>query len=390
MDRTGKVTAAFAAAAVAIGFGVEAQAQDAVAYQINVAHSGSTSIKGFRGRLTQIWSKDFGGQVSYPLIAEGMVFVTVAGGKGGAYGTELYALDAATGNLVWKQAINGTYFWSNAAYENGKIFVVNFNGLVRAFSAQTGVKTWQSQMPGQYAFSSPPTAVNGTLYVGGAGSGGTLYAVDETDGHVKWRKGVSNGDHSSPAYGDSGIYVTYPCQYSKFAPETGDLLWHVSTGCEGGGGRTPVYAFGQVYVRDTASPSVVLSSDSGKKLDKFAAQPAPAFFSRNGARYGVALSSGVLICFDFNTKAKLWNFKGDGELSTAPIVVGSWVIEGSRSGELYVLDGLNGDVRWSGNVGQAIFGPDEQNVSQPLTGLGAGGGLVVVPAASTLVAYATR
>jgi outer membrane protein assembly factor BamB len=385
---TGTVAAALAAAAIAFGPGAQAQAQDAVAYQINVAHSGAAKIDGFRGKLTQVWSKDLGDLVSYPLIAEGIVFVTVRGGKGGNYGTYLYALDAVSGNVVWKQIINGTYFWSNAAYENGNIFVVNFDGLVRAFAAQTGTKVWQSQMPNQYAFSSPPTAVNGTLYVGGAGSGGTLYAVDETNGHVKWQQGVANGDNSSPAFGDSGIYVTYPCQYYKFAPDTGDPLWHVSTGCDGGGGRTPVYAFGQVYVRD--NPNVVLSSDSGQTLGNFSAQPAPAFFSHKGTKYGVALSGGTLTGFDFNTQAPLWTFKGDGQLSTAPIVVGRWVVEGSYSGELYVLDALQGTTRWSENVGQGILGPDEQNVSQPLTGLGAGGGLVVVPAGSELVAYAPK
>ncbi|MDQ6797781.1 MAG: hypothetical protein M3011_07145 [Actinomycetota bacterium] len=39
------------------------------------------------------------------------------------------------------------------------------------------------------------------------------------------------------------------------------------------------------------------------------------------------------------------------------------------------------------NVGAGILAPDEHNVSEPLTGLGAGQGLVVVPATDLLVAY---
>ncbi len=42
---------------------------------------------------------------------------------------------------------------------------------------------------------------------------------------------------------------------------------------------------------------------------------------------------------------------------------------------------------WTINVGTGIPGPDEQNVSQPLTGLGISGGTVAVPAGSTLVVY---
>ena len=77
----------------------------------------------------------------------------------------------------------------------------------------------------------------------------------------------------------------------------------------------------------------------------------------------------------------------DGGLVTAPIVVGSTVFVGSSSGMLYGLDLRRGRVVWSTNVGAPILGTDEQNVSQPHTGLGAGQGLLVVPAGTRLVAY---
>jgi outer membrane protein assembly factor BamB len=83
----------------------------------------------------------------------------------------------------------------------------------------------------------------------------------------------------------------------------------------------------------------------------------------------------------------LWTFSGDGGLDSAPIVVGSTVFVGSSSGMLYGLDLRRGQVVWSTNVGSGIPGPDEQNVSQPLTGLGAGQGLLVVPAGNRLAAY---
>jgi outer membrane protein assembly factor BamB len=63
------------------------------------------------------------------------------------------------------------------------------------------------------------------------------------------------------------------------------------------------------------------------------------------------------------------------------------VFVGSTTGKLYALNLLDGSVDWSTNVGSSIPGPDEQNMSQPLTGLGAGQGLLVVPAGSVLAAY---
>jgi hypothetical protein len=54
---------------------------------------------------------------------------------------------------------------------------------------------------------------------------------------------------------------------------------------------------------------------------------------------------------------------------------------------IYGLSLAKGKVVWSASAGAGIPGPDEQNVSQPLTGLGAGQGLLVVPAGDQLVAY---
>jgi hypothetical protein len=54
---------------------------------------------------------------------------------------------------------------------------------------------------------------------------------------------------------------------------------------------------------------------------------------------------------------------------------------------LYALNAGTGALVWSTNVGAAILPPDEQNISQPLTGLGAGQDLLVVPAGNTVSAF---
>src|SRR6185369_4563291 len=56
------------------------------------------------------------------------------------------------------------------------------------------------------------------------------------------------------------------------------------------------------------------------------------------------------------------------------------------SGKVYALDGSTGANVWTGNLGAAVQ-TTESPVSRPHTGLGAGDGLVVVPASTLLVAY---
>jgi outer membrane protein assembly factor BamB len=353
----------------------------AVTYQISVSHDGCSSDSTIVPPLTQRWSRDFAGPVSYPLIADGRVFVTVADIPDFGYGTTLYALDQATGATVWSQTISGTYYWSNAAYDAGRVFVVNFDGLLRAFDAASGAPTWAVQLPGQYAFSSPPTADGGVVYTGGAGSGGTLYAVSESDGAVLWTQPVSNGDQSSPALSATDVFVSYACGLVyAFDRTSGQLRWFNDGPCSGGGGKTAVYHADRVYSRDFFG-NEILDASTGRLLGTFQAGPAPAFAGKTG----LFLNGSTLQAT--SGRRTLWTFSGDGGLVTAPIVVGSTVYVGSSSGMLYGLDLRRGVVVWSTNVGAGIPGPDEQNVSQPLTGLGAGQGLLVVPAGNRLAAY---
>lgn len=356
----------------------------AVAYQIDYAHSGFAT---FGAPLTfpssPTWSVTLNGAASYPLIAGGKVYVTTSSPGTTGYGTSLYALDEATGNIVWGPVtLSGTYYWSGHAYDHGKIFVVNYDGLLRSFDATTGAPGWSTQLPGQYAFSSPPTAVNGVVYVGGAGTGGTLYAVDESNGGVLWTAPVANGDNSSPAVSSDGVFVSYPCQVYKFDPLSGASLWHYSGGCEGGGGKTPAYANGLLYVRDTTARQI-FDAATGTQVDTFTAGPIPAFSTQTG----FFQNGGTLQAVDLATKSVQWSFTGDGTLVSAPIAIDGVVIVGSSSGNVYAVEAATGTQLWSGSAGAPIAGPDEQNVSQPLTGLGAGDGYLVVPAGTTLSAW---
>ena len=361
--------------ALALGQSASAAGSDqSVAYQVDVAHSGVQSDDQLAPPFGRRWKVTLPAGVSYPLIAGGYVYVTVA--NPGQYGTHLYALRQSDGSTAWSASIPGTYDWSNAAYDAGRVFVVNFDGLLQAFAGDTGALVWARQLPGQYAFSSPPTASAGVVYVGGAGSGGTLYAVDESNGAVLAAQQVENGDDSSPALSGSAVFVSYACnQAYGFATPSLSPLWHYSTFCEGGGGKTTVYANGRVYTRDYFG-NLVLDAATGNLVRSYAPQgatlPAPAVDSTTI----YSLNQGVLTAQAVGDGSVSWTFGGDGQLDTAPLVLstssGELVVEGSASGRLYALGASTGAVAWQTDVGSPISAPDEQNVSQPLTGLGAG------------------
>jgi outer membrane protein assembly factor BamB len=371
---------------------IQAAAQTAVpdqsvAWQNNAQHDGNDPSSPLLPPLTLKWLQDLTSlgvqSISYPLIAQGLVIVTTVDSN---FGKSLVAFDEVTGQQLWSVNITGTYGFANAAYDSGKVFVVNFDGLMQAFDAATGGPLWSVQLPGQYAFTSPPTAVNGVVFVGGAGSGGTLYATDENNGNVLWTASVENGDHSSPAVIPGSVFVSYACpQAYSFDPSTGQLLWHYSGPCAGGGGKTPVVHLGKVYVRDsffTPTNGLILDANTGANVGSFASDRPPAFVDN----LAVYLSSGTLTGVDIPSGQVLWSFAGDSGLVSAPVIVNQTIYIGSSSGLLYALD-LQGNTIWTTQVGASIAAPDEQNAFLT-TGLGAGEGLLVVPAGGVLAVYA--
>jgi outer membrane protein assembly factor BamB len=273
----------------ALAISVARAGSDAVTYQIDPAHDGSQAVGPPRAStLTRKWKVRLGGtggslagagEVSYPVIAGGRVFVTVEHTQ--TYGTHLYALNASTGAKDWSVALGGTYGFSALAYNGRVLFALNYDGLLTAFSASTGHELWATQMPDQWAFTAPPTAYDGVVYVSGAGYGGYVYAVSEADGRVRWEGTVANGDKSSPAVDDTGAYVSYAGQQDYRLSLRGKLVWHHTTCCEGGGGSTAVLHGSHVYARGAHDTPLILSKSAGRSSGTFASQTAPAFDSKN-------------------------------------------------------------------------------------------------------------
>ncbi len=363
------------------GFGMD----ESVTWQNNTVHDGYDPASPLVPPLPLRWSRDFSASVfsiSYPLIAQGLVFVTSVTTN---QIETLMALDENTGATVWSADV-GICCFANAAYDSGKVFVVNDGGLMKAFDAPSGTLLWSVSLPGQYAFTSPPTATDGVVFTGGAGSGGTVYAVDETNGAVLWTMPVENGDHSSPAVIEGNVYVSYACpQAYGFNAATGQQLWHYESCCAGGGGKTPVVHAGQVYVRDSFCTQgffgLILDANTGNKAGEFNSDRPPAFIGN----LGLYFQSGTLVGVDIPSGQQLWSFAGDGGLTSAPVIVNQTIYIGSSSGTLFGLN-TTGQQIWSTQVGAPIPAPDEHNVTVT-TGLGAGDGLLVVPAGNVLVAY---
>lgn len=265
----------------AISVQAQVGAEQARNYQINETHTGSINSPGLTPPLRPKWSRSFGQKMSYPLIADGKVFVTVRNVS--AFGTELYALNAADGATLWSYSLGGFSYWSAICYENGRVFALNSDGLLRAIDGDNGTVIWTKQLPG-LTFTSAPTVFQGVVYVASGANGGNASAVSADTGNILWTTPVQAGASISPAVTADGLYLSYICgNIYKLNPTDGSIIWRRNPVCSGSGGETPVLYNGRLYVRDPGSNTDwIYDSQTGGLVDTFISKSAPVFSGTRG------------------------------------------------------------------------------------------------------------
>ncbi len=200
-----------------------------------------------------------------PVIVDGIVYYPSNMGT-----DSLYALDAATGDLIWKyhtgmtddavtvkngylfiasdslwclDALTGERIWatdaadgggSTPAVVDGRVYCGRTNGdpyngisYVYCFDAATGLEIWADTLSGMTA--SCMTVWNGMVFVPTYRNGETpLYALDATTGSIIWENIDSYGGYwdSSPTVVDSIIYINgYDGHSRAIDAVTGNTIW---------------------------------------------------------------------------------------------------------------------------------------------------------------------
>jgi PQQ-dependent dehydrogenase (methanol/ethanol family) len=171
------------------------------------------------GQLKLAWTFSVGaprGQEAAPLAVNGTVFVV--GPYAGIHPNQVFALDAATGDLKWSYAPKPNIAAQGVAccdvvtrglaYDNGKIFLNTLDDYSVALDANTGKELWHTKLGdinlGE-TITMAPIVVHGKVLVGNSGGEmgvrGWVTALDENNGSAVWRA-YSTGPDSDVLLGD--------------------------------------------------------------------------------------------------------------------------------------------------------------------------------------------
>jgi outer membrane protein assembly factor BamB len=363
----------------------------AVTFQADPAHTGYAHDPRVAPPLRQAWARSFPGKVSYPVIAEGKVFVTTRLDEK-IPNVTLLALSARDGRTVWSRDLGPTTYVAHAAYDAGRVYVTLHGShpdepALLAFSAATGAPLWDVK-GGSPA--GPPVATGGDVYFM-VSSGVAAYRG--SDGAFLWIAHSSSSGAGAPAVTGDMVFGTMGCG-DVLARRRGDgaEVWRPDVGgCTGGGGSTPVFHGGRLYSREGRGfpKGNVFDAATGAVLGPLRADYAPAFGGGLGL-FPDAQLPGEQIDFGYGLTARTadgrvrWRFRGDGYLDTAPLIVDRTVYVGSGGGRLYGVSLARGRVVWRADLGRPIPSSSEGGL---ISGMAAGEGILVVPAWRRLVAY---
>lgn len=268
----------------------------------------------------------------------------------GSYDGLFYAVDSDTGKLRWKFQTAGErrfagkhlhglqpateimpdpwdFFLSSPAVWNDAVYFGSGDGNVYALDAASGQLKWKFQT-GDVVHSSPAIS-DGTLFIGSWDS--YLYAIDAATGTERWRfktgedPAIHNhvGIQSSPAVADGIVY--FGCRDSNVYAvdaKTGKQKWLFSTNGSWVN-NSPVVYDGKLFF-GTSIPGLLHAVDieTGKPVFSLETK-VPVFSSMaeaNDILY-VGTFDGKLTAVDLKTQKPAWVFQTDGAKQNSPTLI---------------------------------------------------------------------
>lgn len=245
----------------------------------------------------------------------------------------LYALNAKSGELLWKQAINLNsypYLPEGLTADNGVVYAGIGAGL-SAYDLKTGRTIWTNKDWTQREGATTTLTVAGDVLVSGTQWGG-LYGNDIHTGKQVWEltdNGLRNRG-ASPVYKEGKLWIISANSFFTIEPQTGKILQQKELSANLDVTSTPLVTE-QEIVFGTADRGV-MAMDKSTLFIKWKAETYPSLLYT--APYSTTPHAGV---------------------ETSPVASQGVVYIGASDGYLYALDLSTGIIKDKYNLGAPVF-----------------------------------
>lgn len=324
----------------------------------------------YRGSLRAVWSADAGsgsssdGQlVSRPIIYNGRVFALDTEGM-------VTAFSAGGGSIAWRVRLTppaeekSEGYGGGLAADGGRLFAATGYGTVVALDPKTGKALW-TKVLGVPVRTSPTTA-DGRVFV--VTTEGRLYVLSSSDGEELWtQRGLPDRtsilSNISPAVSGKTVVVPYSSgEITAYETATGRIVWRDSLATSRRGsslasmanpGR-PAIANGIVYAVGNSGRMIATAQKDGDRLWSRAIASTQTPWPAGNMVY-VSDKSGRVMALGANDGKIVWVKQlAAGESWLGPVLAGNrlWVV--SDKGRIAGLDPKNGKILSQRDLGYRI------------------------------------
>ncbi|MBQ0937763.1 outer membrane protein assembly factor BamB family protein [Ideonella paludis] len=209
----------------------------------------SVSAANFQTRWTKQISSGVG--LTDVAVADGRLFVSTTGYFNGQF---IYALDASTGDQLWKVDYGSVFSVNPPSYSDGVVYLQTGNhgsdSWLRGLDAATGEQRFQSAYSAQWEHYLAPTVYKNQVYVN-AGYYGGMQMFRKDTGVSKWFIGMPQYDGWTPAVDERYAYSFVGSTFHAVDRLTGELAFKIPDPASNwqGSGQAPVLGGkGDAYV----------------------------------------------------------------------------------------------------------------------------------------------
>ena len=338
----------------------------------NPAHTGVA--ENLSPALEPAWMTNIGASVfmSSPLVADGKVFVASVDEnlKGEAY---VYALEAATGKLLWKYQTRNSVK-NTIVIDRNRVFAQDAEGYLYAIHSKDGKLSWEKKL----AVAGLPVLVDGLVAADGvvyAGAGKGLCALTSDEGKVLWQNTAWNQGEGTTMTGalGNGVLVTGAQWRGLYGTDaaTGKKLWQAEKdGLRNRGASAAIhgnfmYLISQksLFILETKTGKIIVRKELPFEVDV----TSTPLLTDKMIVFGTSASG--LVALDRETLEPVWQVKTGEALvytapytrqpaatvETSPVLAGNVIYVGASDGKVYGVNKDSGEIVWQFNAGAPVF-----------------------------------
>jgi len=278
-------------------------------------------------------------------ISAGRLYVGVSfPGNASTEAPAVYAVDLATGRLVWEATLDeGTDLdWAPPVMGNGVVYVADTpshpgsapTSHLHALDAASGVHRWKADLHDDFAsfHQIRPLVAGDTVYVVGSGA---LLAIEAATGRERWALRSTGGLPQPAGLVHGQLLVALGDRVSGLNPTDGRELWSVPSAARWGpGGASPVLAGDVLYVVEAAR-TMAIALPSGRVVWEVAVESVQEPALAAGALYVAGRRE--LVALDIGTGRPRWAAAVEGQPGSSVGVTGEHVIVAAADGTVVAV-----------------------------------------------------